>query len=248
MHLNGKTEAQRRGRKPNSIVTKFRAQGWFKSVTVAADETSPSKLERMFHGRKVLTRMWDKYRDGKNLPSDRVSASDEDGIVLVVGDKYPQTQWFFQHSIWNAISCETMSLEALKEVLGKLDRSVTQHYQNLCSARATDSFDQLLQLAGQAIWIDRGDHYSALDHLAANLTMLRFDFIKFNECAHGGIAENIAKTLGPLSQSPWFEDCFEEFFDYLEKNIWLDIFDCMYHPDLIDGQGWRKTRVDWLLL
>ncbi|MFI4940221.1 MAG: hypothetical protein ACHP7O_07770 [Burkholderiales bacterium] len=61
------------------------------------------------------------------------------------------------------------------------------------------------------------------------------------------IAENIAKTLGPLSISPWFSEFYEEYFDYLEKNIWGQIFDEIYHPSLKNGLGWRKTRDDWLL-
>lgn len=259
MRSDVKSEQPRRGRPPKSKVDEqvdgYRTRAWFYSVANAAQEFSPTELERIFQRQSIegdpdgqaLTRMWDKYRSGAHLPSDKINAKGKKGIALIVASEYPETLWLLQHPLWDAMSCKRASHEILAGMIEKFDRSVQRYYQDLCTTRSTDPMDNLLQLAGQSIWIERRDYYSALDHLAANLMMLRLDFIKFNQCAYGGIAENIAKTLGPLSISPWFENFYEEFFDYLQENIWCDIFDHMYHPDLVDGQGWRKTQDDWLV-
>ena len=239
--------SQHAGRKPSTKGDEFQARAWFNGVANSAGKESPSELERIFQRQKGLSRIWDKYRSGVNVPSDKVNKKGQRGIALVVGDEHPETLWLLRPPLWDAISIEKPAHETLTRMIGKFDNLTTRYYQDLSSRRNTEDFDILLNLAGQSIWIDRGDYYESIDHLAVNLMMLRFDFIKFNECAHGGIATNIAKTLGPLSISPWFKNFYEEFFDYLEKNIWLDIFDNMYHPDLIDGQGWRKTRDDWLI-
>lgn len=62
------------------------------------------------------------------------------------------------------------------------------------------------------------------------------------------IASNIAKTLGPVAQSPWLEEIHEEFYDWLEVNVWGDFFNQYYDGGSKSVLGWRKTRSEWLLL
>lgn len=56
------------------------------------------------------------------------------------------------------------------------------------------------------------------------------------------IAENIAKILGPLSVSPCLSEIHEEFFDWLEANVWGDIFNRYYLHGSQSISGWRKIR------
>lgn len=252
----------RRGRRKSTKLDEFHARAWFNAVAHEVDEYSPSKLERIFLKKrfgaegatKTLTRAWDKYRAGKNLPFDGTRKNTE-GIVGIVGKSYPKTVWIFRHPFWSAAACTRATLPELIKVVNRFDRAVARYYVDLSAAREDDPLDfgeskksrYLWDSIGQSIWIERGDYEAALDHLAANLLMLRLETIQFNQHALMGIARNIVKSLGPLSESPWFEDFYEELFDHMEKTIWRRLLDDFCESKVKNRKGWRKTVDDWLI-
>jgi hypothetical protein len=127
----------------------------------------------------------------------------------------------------------------------RFDSSTVAYYRSIAKAEDFNASKLINALLGE-IWIEASDYIAALDHLAANLMLYRSDIVRINECGRGSIAENIAKTFGPLSKSPWFFLFYEEFFDFLERNVWGSLFDYAYHESLQNGLGWRKTRERWI--
>ena len=59
----------------------------------------------------------------------------------------------------------------------------------------------------------------SLDHLAIQLMILRIKRYWEREHRYFTIVENITKTLGPISVSPWIGPFYQELYDWLENNI-----------------------------
>jgi len=227
-------------------VDKFQVRAWFDFIVASTKESSATELGRIFQTDNS-TRLWDKYKHAKHVPSCSNDENQGRGYAFAVAKILPDTLWLLRHPIWPVMSGKKNSPREFLEMLEGFSGSAQDYYLPFHAMRPMDPFEFLEEIIGKEIWIERGDWFGALDHLAANLMMMNFGTAQFNRFARAGIAYNISKTLGPLSQSPWFAKFYEEFFDYLEKKIWTNLFDSFYHESFKDGLGWRKTQKHWLI-
>jgi hypothetical protein len=242
----------------------FRIRGWYKGIVSASGIDTARRMENTFRphrvkrqatGEKVGTNSFNFYRRGERLPSPKVVAD--------VANHFPETGDFFWHPIWDVLVQPVPSLRTFETVLGRLPSETARYYRDLATMSAHDDFIRhILSVMGQEIWVDRGDYWAALDHLAINLLMLRCEASTLYIGKRPAVAANVKKTLGPLSECPWFRQMYPSFFDHLEHLIWTDLFDT-YSPDAIDFdlseelqmaktnfsavKGWRLTQPGWLL-
>ena len=175
--------------------------------------------------------------------------SGKPGAVLAAEHHVPESGDVFRHPIWNAMRAQTMGFDEATRLISALKPAIAGYYMDLSKAMANHRTDSLSRNIGLPIWIERGDYYHALDHLAANLIFMRLEIIRHLESHREGCAENIAKTLGPVAQSPWIGPFHVEMYDWLETHVWGNLFDELYTPRIENNaRGWRRTRPDWLTL
>jgi len=235
---------KRSGRKTHTMVDIFKRQAWVSLLGCCAGTSKASELAKIF-GTGNDTRIWDKYVKCVHTPLATPNSKGKESIAMIVGKKFPGTLTILVHPIWDAMACEKVTVNMLVKMFENFDSSTAAYYRSILGARDSDPPELYCALLGK-IWIEASDYIAALDHLAANLMLYRSDLMQLNESARGIIAENVVKTLGPLSKSPWFFLFYEEFFDYLEQHIWGNLFDYVYHESLQDGLGWRKTQNNWI--
>lgn len=242
----------------------FRIRGWYQAIVSCSgidtargmeNTCRPHRMKRQATGERSGTNGFNYYRKGKRLPSSKVVAD--------VAQHFPETGDFITHPIWDVLIQPVPTLRVFETVLGRLSPDTARYYQDLATLSEHDDLVRhILSVMGQEIWIDRGDYWSALDHLAMNLLMLRCEVSTLYIGKRPAIAANVKKTLGPLSESPWFAQIYSSFFDHLEHLIWTDLF-CNHSPDAIDFEssnemqfdkadhsttkGWRLTQPGWLL-
>lgn len=245
---------QRRGRRPRTAVDRFQAIAWFNAVSNGAWDDSPFRLEKRFQpenvkkrdGKVVASRSWDKYRDGTRLPSDGHKKDGRPGPVVAAGMVIWDSLYIYRHPIWRVMRTERLSFEEVVGLLSFFPPFVGRYYLDLETKDRESQFEAFSDNVGQEIWIDRDDDpHRSLDHLAIHLMILKMDNFRHVRARFQVIAENIAKTLGPLSVSPWLGPIHEEFYDWLEGNIWSDIFDRYYPHGSQSVLGWRRTRSRW---
>lgn len=255
--MGGQSQQQRRGRKKRSKVDRFQAIAWFNAVSLGAWEDSPFRLEKRFQpenikkdeiGRQTATRAWDKYRSGDRLPKDGYKINGLPGPVIAAGMAVPDSLYIYRHPIWHVMRADKLSFEEVIKMLGFIAPFVSHNYLDLETSDSERQFEAFAESVGMPIWIDLEDDFDkSLDHLAIHLMILRMDNFRHTRERFGGIAKNIAKTLEPLSVSPWLGEIHEEFFDWLEVNVWGEIFNRHYDRGSQLVKGWRKTRSEWLL-
>lgn len=245
-----------RGRPPRTAPERFQAIAWFNAVSNGVQEYSPTRLEKQFQpknikinaeGKRVGTRAWDKYRDGERLPSDGYKKDGRPGPVLAAGRVVPDSLYIYRHPIWQVMRADNLSFEEVVGLLGFFRPFVSRYYLDLESRDLERQFEAFTENVGLPIWIDREDDlHNSLDHLAIQLMILRMDNFRHVRTRFETISSNIAKTLGPLSESPWLGSIHEDFYDWLEANIWGDIFDRHYLHGSQSIPGWRKSRHAWI--
>lgn len=246
----------RRGRPKKSAVDRFQAIAWFNAVSYWTRDSSPYRLEKRFQpenikmdhdGKQVGTRAWDKYRKGERLPKDGYRKDGRPGPVVAAGKVVPDSLYVYRHPLWGILRSKKMSFDNAVKSLGFFVPSVRHFYLDLESSDPERQFESFAESVGMPIWIDREDDFDrSLDHLAINLMILRLDNFRHNRAYFEGIAQNIAKTLGPLSVSPWFGEIYAEFYDWLEINVWGDIFNQYYTLGSSSTFGWRRSCHEWL--
>jgi hypothetical protein len=246
---------ERRGRPKHSAVDRFQTMAWFNSIARVLEIESPYSLECVIQreniverdGKIITSRAWDKYKVGTRVPQDGHMKSGKHGAVLAAEHHVPESGYVFRHPIWKVMRARTMGFDEATRLISALKPSVAGYYMDLSKAMANNRTDSLSRNIGLPIWIERGDYYHALDHLAANLIFLRLDIIRHLEGQRRDCAENVAKTLGPVAQSPWIWPFHEEMYDWLEANVWGNLFDELYTPrQENNASGWRRTKPDWL--
>lgn len=247
----------RRGRPKRSEVDRFQAIAWFNTVSHGALDGSPFRLEKLFQpeniktdedGKQTATRAWDKYRRGDRLPKDGYKNDGLPGPVIAAGKTILDSLYIYRHPIWRAMRADTLSFEEVIKILGSIEPFVSRYYLDLEIKDSERQFEAFAESVGMPIWIDIDDDFHiSLDHLAIHLMILRMDNFRYEKERFEIIAENIAKTLGPLAVSPWLSEIHEGFYDWLEINIWGDIFNRYYDKGSQSVPGWRKTRQGWLI-
>lgn len=255
--MGGAKIQPKRGRPGRTTVDRLQAIAWFNTVAHRLRDDSPFRLEKFFQpenirvnvdGKRVTTRAWDKYRDGDRLPSDGCKKDGQPGPVVAAGKVIPDSLYIFRHPIWQVMRANKLSFEETVRMLGFFEPFVSRYYLDLETRDPVRQFEAFAKNVGLPIWIDREDDpHKSLDHLAVHLMILRMDNFKYLTANFEIIAENIAKTLGPLSVSPWLGSIHEEFYDWLEANVWGDIFSRYYLHGSQSISGWRKSRHEWLV-
>ena len=251
------------GRPKRSDVDRYQAMAWFNSIASVLDDWSPTSLERIIQpenisknidGKWTSSRAWDKYKIGTCLPSDTILKNEKSSAVIAAGKHVAISADVYRHPLWMVMRTPIMSFDEVMRLILTLPRPVSHFYMDLIDDLKNIDESSFSSNISLAIWIERNDYYSALDHLAAQLMLLHLDIFRHIESLRISSAYNIEKTLGPIAISPWFGPFHEEMFDWLEKNIWGDLFDNFYDcaenygrrgDDL--AKGWRRTKPQWLI-
>lgn len=241
-----------RGRPKKTEINRFQAIAWFNAISNGLSEHSPSRLERKIQpenirrddsGKLVGTRAWDKYRDGQRLPKDGFKPDGKAGVVIAAEAFVPASIYIYRHPIWEVMRSKKLEFKDAYEMVSNFPHVVSRYYLDLTAIDMDSKLEAFSENIGREIWIDRdADHNVALDHLSVQLMALKLDNFRFNRERLSEIASNIAMTLGPLSVSPWFFNIYESLFDWLEENIWEDLFDKYYPRGSASVRGWRKSR------
>jgi hypothetical protein len=95
------------GRKKQTEKDFLKGMVWFRAVSVSAGNASAYALEKRFDpmlliqrdGKLTRSKKWDRYRDGKRLPSD----NSPDDIVSRVDRELPGTARWFRSPLWAAL-------------------------------------------------------------------------------------------------------------------------------------------------
>lgn len=252
------------GRPKRSDVDRFQTMAWFNSISNVMNDCSPTHLERIIQpenvtinnaGKLITSRAWDKYKAGDRLPSDTILKEGKSSAVLAAEKFVPESADVFRHPLWIAMRMPVMSFVEVMRLISTLPPSASHFYMDLSETLRETQASSFSENVGLAIWIECNDYRCALDHLAAQLMILRLDIFRHIEILRISCAYNIEKTLGPIAISPWFEPFHEEMFDWLEANVWGDLFDNFYDCAANYGKrgddsakGWRKTKPQWLIL
>lgn len=247
----------KRGRPQRSAADAFQAKAWFNSISNVLDIESAYVLERMIQrenvvvrsGKTITSRAWDKYKIGVRLPQDGLMKSGKPGAVIAAEHHAPESGDVFRHPIWKVMRAKTLEFDEAIRLISAFKPSIARYYVDLSDAMVSNRADSLEQNIGMPIWIDWGDFRSALDHLAAHLMILRTGIVRHLKFKRLDCTYNIAKALGPLSVSPWIGPFHEEMYDWLEANVWGDMFDEFYaaQEEESHAKGWRKSKPDWLV-
>ena len=255
--MNVKGQKRGPGRPRFTEIDKFQTLAWFETVAYGLGSDKPFQLERKIQpegikrdadGKLYGTRMWDNYKAGVQLPRDGFNAEGRPYAVLSAAKFAPESLEIYRHPIWIVMRAERMVFETVVELLNGFDYYVKRFYLDLESTSPKRSYESFVESIGLPIWIDRDDDLiRSLDHLSVQLMILRMDNFRHTTERFECIAENIMKTLGPISTSPWLGKIHREFFDWLEKHIWKDIFDSYELRGNTSIRGWRKTKPDWII-
>jgi hypothetical protein len=256
---------KRRGKPNRSEIDIFQAKVWYNTVTNCLNNHSPFNLEGHFQpqnikrdldGKLYSSRAWDKYKRGTRSPSD---GNQKDGVlkvgvpnlVSVVGKSVPDSEYVFRHLFWRVLEMKLVTYEFVVDEILLLPQRIQRDYIDLTTnskAAHARSLDEYFKTCPE-IYISYDDNpHVSLDHLAMQLMFLKIPTFKYDHMYLAPISANIAKCLGPCSVSPWFKDLYLELFDWLEANIWHDLFD-YYDSNRSYGsssKGWRKTKHDWI--
>lgn len=246
----------KRGHPERTDVDRFQAMAWFNSIAYVLNDASPTHLEQLIQPRNVSrdeigklksSRAWDKYKIGARLPQDGYLKDGISGAVIAAERFVPESADVFRHPIWIAMRSPLMEFKEVVRLISTFPPPIAHQYMDLDELLANSRSTSLAQNIGEHIWIECSDFHSALDHLAAHLMFLRLDIVRHLESHRISFAYNIEMTLGPLAESPWIGPFHEEMFDWLEANIWGDLFDNYYGRGDDYAKGWRKTKPEWLL-
>lgn len=236
----------KRGRKPKTDVDRFQAMTWYNSLAsyIGADNSYSVKqfvFDKKEIGRRVdkeTNTTWDEYKSGNKLPKDGPDINGLPGPVAAAADRYPLSRKIYYHPLWVAMRTRRMSREEFLEQMQELDPAVRKWYPDF--EEPFDVTDFFVDMQWRTFHIPDGDYYAAFDHLAANLMFLRLGIWEYFVPMLKECALNIAATLGPLSKSPLAGPFHEELFDWLEANVWGDLFEKHYESDDSQFHGWRK--------
>lgn len=243
------------GRNKKSVFDQFQAMAWFNTIASAVGDNSPRRLERLFQpellkrneaGRLNDSRAWHKYRKGKRVPSDGYRPDGTPRAVISAAG-VPGALAIVRHPIWKFLQAKNVGFDAVVETISSFPYCVSRYYIDLTSGSTDRLFESFAENIGRPIWIDADDDYDhTLDHLTAHLMILKMDNFRHTREHHSVIAENVAKTLGPIASSAAFNPMYEDFFDALEQRVWGGLFEQHYHTGSSMTLGWRRSLPHWV--
>ena len=236
-------------------VESFQARAWFNAISLAMKDDNPEHLEKILQdwhfkknpdGGRKGTEAWDKYKIGVRLPQDGYGKNGKPLAVVAAEQKSRLSAWVYRHPLWEVMMSPSMTLARAAQLISKLNSSSAKFYIDLGQTNTFSLIDSLAENISLDIWIDWDDKYDAMDHLAANLMFLRIEGLRHLRDRREKCADNIGKSLGPVFNSNWMKSINEELFDWLEQNIWGDLFDQHYNKGDRQAKGWRKSKPKWL--
>jgi len=246
-----------RGKSPREIVgikqvCAFAARAWFFAVENECGGCGPwataarlrQRLASDWHSQESLFLTLKRHMNGQCLPSDRVTSKGKEGIALTVGRLFPTTLDALHLPLWPALILKSPTLENLKTFAEACHPEVRRQYQAVNGLSRQDCAQYLFNLIGNEISLDPSDHTSALQHLSIQIVMLRLEWVRYSPHLLAGVSRNIVLTLGPIARSPWFSPFWEDFFDFVEKDVWADLVNHPAQTSLVGG--WRRTENRWL--
>jgi hypothetical protein len=146
---------------------------WFRAVSVRLGNASAYALEKHFDpllfsqrdGKLTRSKKWDRYRDGKRLPSD-VSSDD---IVARVDRELPGTAKWFRSPLWAAIDGSFSD----RYVIDTLLRSLEDVHDLIFHTTNEGDVTQIKRRPADDAFFDSLIQISSMDTLAAILLMAR---------------------------------------------------------------------------
>lgn len=241
-----------RGRKKRTAVDKFQTQAWYNSIIEVKGKCTSYHLEQTIQEKDPATKtewfvprgLWKQYKDGSILPKDGYLPAGKPGAVLLAESHVPISGDIYRHLIWKVMRTPNMRKDDAVEALASFKPEIASNYFDLSEGKINKQKIALGQNLWRPMLIRHGDFYTALDHLAVNLMFLRLD-IWSNDLDLREIAMNIANALPSVAISPWIEPFHEEMYDWLQENVWHDLFNTHYHEGSKLENGWRGIKPNW---
>ncbi len=247
----------KRGRPQRSPVAYFQASAWFNSVALEFNDWSPYRLQKRFQRQQIKNLgekptsdgAWDKYRDGTRTPKAGWDKNGFPHIAQLVGEMRPITLLILQHPLWMAMEANVLNFSDLETSAREVPTHVARYYKDIVAPLTGFEYFDLLEQSDDSyrIWVDYNDWQSAFHHLGLHAVLLRIEVIRRSPLALKELVGNLGKILGPVSISPWVSAFYEKLYDWLEQNLWGDLFDRFYDRGPASARGWRKTIPYWLI-
>ena len=161
------------GRKKLTEKDFLKGMAWFRAVSVQAGNASAYALEKRFDplsflqrdGKLQRSKKWDRYRDGKRLPTDLTS----DDIVARVEGELPGTAKWLRSPLWAAIDGQVGN----SYIIATLLRSLADVQGLLFSHQMRDGHSQWTRLPADETLLNGLLGIKSIDSLAAIILMAR---------------------------------------------------------------------------
>lgn len=247
-----------KGRPERSEIDQFRTMAWFNSVAWCERTDSAFQLQTRFQPAQIRSQgdkpnssgAWDKYKQGTRSPKDGYDQYGNPHVVTLVGNKHPETLEVWNHLLWLAMCDGRVELAKVYEFVKTLPKNQMHFYLGFEPDIYELSPMSIVYSLKDDVWIEYCDSPAAFNHLAINLMQLRFVLEQNNDASKNlpALIKKTAKLIGMASQCPWIEDFYEDLYDWLEINLWGDLFDQHYKPKNASNlKGWRSSIQDWLI-
>lgn len=122
--------------KTNRLLKQLKVRTWFNAVSSASGK-SAYQLEMEFaqvhinksQFYKQRSRLWEKYRIGKTMPTIKSKEGGRRPIARLVEEKYPGTIQWLTHPIWDLANPESkLSMANIKQIFNSLPEELRSHF------------------------------------------------------------------------------------------------------------------------
>lgn len=165
--------------KENELLRELKVKTWFNAVAEASGKTayelekefSPSYVDKgKFH--KQRSRLWEKYRTGKIVPTMKETQGGRRPIALMVEEKYPGTLQWLTSPIWTLADPDAeITMDYLRTVYESLDPALSSKLLEDATVKPTVFWRKLPTDFGQLV--EEIVQLKTVDGLIALLCMLR---------------------------------------------------------------------------
>ncbi len=120
--------------KENKAIRELKVKAWFNAVAEASGKTAyelekefaPSYVDRTKFT-KQRSRLWEKYRLGKTMPTVKEKKRGRRPIAILVEEKYPGTLKWLVHPVWSILDMEAdIGMTEIKHAYQQLGPEVGQ--------------------------------------------------------------------------------------------------------------------------
>ena len=216
------------GRKKQTECDFLRGMTWFRAVSVRAGNASAYALEKHFDpllfsqrdGKLTRSKKWDRYRDGKRLPSDHSPSE----IVARVDRELPGTAKWFRSPLWTALDGPFPDRYVIDNLLRSLDD--VRHL--MFGMQKWSGSTQLNRLPADEAFFENLLQIVSVDTLAAILLMAREAEVIASPELRASALNAYLKYQSTVRDMPEFSDLAEKLFWHIDLKIkhWS-----MIHPN-----------------